>query len=250
MKTILYSLTISFCWIMIAIANRWVHMLGFSWLGAMILISWVVIGVLNAREKEVSKYSKVLIKMRLKERIFYYITIPIIFFLSVSGYVFFLSHEIMSYTIIVISSIVLYVYMRGIDSTYQRYFYITPFNRVLFTLMNMAVFYLFLSLVYAILPGNVFTGALSIFFVSFGLLFFDIIMRKIASWQAIVVAAISSLLMTFIVFLNGWLFIIVGVLYFFMIISYWQIYLSGARKIEYYLPPLMFIIMALLIVLL
>ena len=75
-------------------------------------------------------------------------------------------------------------------------------------------------------------------------------MRKIASWQAIVVAAISSLLMTFIVFLNGWLFIIVGVLYFFMIISYWQIYLSGARKIEYYLPPLMFIIMALFIILL
>ncbi len=255
LRALIYTSVLFILLQLISQASSLEYLLIYSGAGVLGFFVWISISILVRSKREVSKYSSVIIKMKFKERAFYYIAVPTLFYLSISAYLYFLSHMGLSQALIFISTVTLTTYLLSVESSYEKFFYLSATTHVIFSFMNIMIFFVLLSLIDIVLPEYIFVMTVVVVFAVFTLFYFDLLSRKLCGSKAILinmfVSTVFGAAFFFIAsYTAAWLFVISGTLLFFLVGSIWQIYLSGQRRLDQFLVPLMFIFMILSVILL
>lgn len=251
-KEVIYTVLMFIVWQMIANCENYFQFFGLLWLSVILFSSWVLSNIMIYKDKKVSPYSNALLKINIKSRLFSSIITPFIMIFAVSIYVFLIPHLIFIQAVILTAILIIFVYMIGVKNNYKKFFYVGPQARILYALINFFLFFIVLSIsIFFLQEDKLLRAGLLSFFVFFSYNI-DLIQRNIYEKRGFLITLLfSAITFLFIYFLNNiyssWLYIFVMSLVYFVHLSFWQIRLSGDKKLKSYFMPLIFALMLFLI---
>lgn len=220
--------------------------------GALVLFTWLVTAFVKYSARKVSKYSDVMIRVGIKARWYTYLFVPVVFYLSIALFVFSVKDDFLKQFAILVGLTMMYLLMIHIRSSYSKVYSVTRVTRIVFDLVN--VMFFFLVQTSMILLGFVERIEIALFA---GLLVFLILISNLRitgkssmagyGWALGAAALVGGLAM---LLNNLSLFSIpfVLTLAFYMIVSFWHLRLAGENKLDKYLQPILFTLMAIIIV--
>lgn len=253
-RELVYSILLFVVWEMAQVPEvlglTWAYVI-YSFLGLILIISWTITSYLQFSGKKVSKFSDVLIKIQLRERFFLYFVLPVLFYMLVTLYLFVNRNILLNQLIIVICTALYFVMFVHIRSSYEKVFSISRYTRVIFTLLDIVTFYLIVAI--TVLYGTTNDiRVLVVIFASALLLTHQLVIHKQKSLNSLLVLVFSVAFISVVsvLFINTsyLVFPVVMTLAFYLVISWWNVRLDGHKHYGEYLPPLLFSLMAFIIV--
>ncbi|MBD3329028.1 hypothetical protein GF357_00875 [Candidatus Dojkabacteria bacterium] len=223
-----------------------------SWIGLLLLLTWILISFITYSGKKVSRFSEVIIKMQLKARWYQYIFVPVIFYTAICGFIFFVNSVFLQQFVILLGCLCLFLLMVHVRSTYQKIYTVSRISRVVFDLVNIMLFYLVAMTLQV-------SGYISIYLI-IGILSLLSVMILVSSLGiahklsnlGIFLSILGGITIAVVGYLtrdlNIYTFPFIATLTFYAILSFWHIRLSGVKKLDQYIPPLLFLIMAIILV--
>lgn len=221
-------------------------------LGNLLILTWFARAFALYSGRKISQYSEVIQRISLKERFFTNIVLPILFYSSLLAYIYFNSGFTMDIVLIGISTILLLLLFINIKSSFRKIYTIEVQTKAIFDFICITTFFLLTSAIIR-LGINMWFVLPFIFLLSFSLFWSDIKIHRKEDISALIVCLLSSLIVTFTygVLINTNIFVLpaVSTLAFYLILSLWNVRFSGKMKLVEYLPPFMYSILALILIL-
>jgi len=219
--------------------------------GLMLLEIWFAVTFNQYSKKKVSKYSNVLMKISLKQRIFSYFVLPGIFYTSLLVFLYYNRNILLGHFVLGMCMILLLLLFLNVKSSMRRYYTIHIATKAVFDFICITTLYLLLNAFLRI--GFPLTEYLLISFISsFVLYIFVLKLHDRFGFLEILFAFVSSLFVSasMIPFWNRNIFMLpaVGALAFYLIISLWNIRFAGKVKLSDYLAPVLYVIFALALI--
>lgn len=217
-----------------------------------IMLAWSFFTYWNNRERKVSKLSSAIINIKMFERVTPYFITPLMLVASTYFYLFLNKNEILHQIVIIGGSLLLWGVMVHIRNSYNKYYSIDRWTRVLFKFADLFLFYVATASVFMYSMSEM---ARIIWIVSIAtfLLMHQLRLYGQDTTEAYVVYIVSMLFFTLgLIFTESLTLLIrpiILTILFYLIMSLWYTKLSGHRRIDEYLTPIMFALMALIIVL-
>ncbi len=226
--------------------------LGTSAIGTAIIASCLFHVYTIKGKKKVSKHSDVLMKVNLKERFFTHILLPFLFFFSVAFYLYFSTNIYMNQLVVITATTLFFYLFMHIKSSYEKAFYISKDTRVVYDLITITAFFLTTSVIVNFaLPFSV-AGWL-IFLTSFIALIYMLYLNNKFALDGVLIAVLSSafVVLTAYYFWGRNIFTTPAMIAtaFYTVVAIWHVRFSGSRSLEDYIPPLMYTLMILILVL-
>lgn len=221
-------------------------------IGYILINIWLINTYKLHAYRKISKYSEVLLKVNVLERLFSYVLLPLLFYFAIVVYILFSSSILLNQIVIVISLFLFFYLFLYVRTSYEKVYYINKMTRVVYDFISIAVFFLISSVVMKSGLGDIYVSIL-IFLISI-LSFVYVLLhhRKLEISSFLVSFASSAGIAGIIFLLGGFSFnaksAIVSILYY-LVVAVWNVRFGGARKFSDYIPPVMFAIMALILVL-
>jgi len=251
-KELVYTILIFVLWEISSFSDNAFHIYLFG-LGITLVLVWCITTLFKYSIRQISKYTETMVKLQIKQRWISYIFIPSIFFSSVSLYLFFVSNDFYKQFIILIGVVCLFILFTNIKSSYLKQYSIEKNTRVIFDLINIVF-------LFCVVSGMQYSGLFTYQTISLiaGLAVLLLLISALSISQqytatgfviALVFAIIVGLVAYFARLLNFFVYPFAVVLVFYMLLSFWHIRLSGERHFSGYLPPILFALMAIVIIL-
>lgn len=220
--------------------------------GLTILIIWFIRLFAANSQKKISKYSNVLMKISLKDRLFQYFLLPSIFYVALLFFLYYNRNTILGYIVLGVSMILLLVLFLNIKSSLKRYYSVHILTRTIFDFLCITILYLLLNAFLRIGVSLQLYTALS-FLSSLVLSIFVLKLHDRIGGFEVLTATISSVFIatSMLLFWNKNIFIIpaIGSLMFYLVISLWNIRFAGKTKFDDYLSPILYVIFAVTLIL-
>jgi len=221
-------------------------------LGVVVLEFWIVRIFRLYSQKKVSKYSDVVMKISLKRRFFQYFVLPFLFYVSLLFFLYFNRNEILGHLVLIISVGFLLVACINMKNSLQRHYSIALATRTIYDFICITALYLLLNS-YLRIGFSLGEFLLLSFVTSF--LFLISILRihnRLGLVEALV-AIVSSFLVCSSMYVawdsNVFVIPAVGALAFYLIASFWNLRFAGRTKLADYLYPLVYVLLALVVIL-
>jgi hypothetical protein len=227
----------------------------YYWMSLLILFTvfiWSIFTYLTYGNRKISKYSKVLLKIDLRERFFPYIVIPTVFVASLQLFLYLNKSQYLRQLILVAAIVYLFLLLMHIKNSYSKAYSVTKFTKVIFNFVDIFIFYLVVSSIFfmPLYPDqkvilSIATAAI--------LLMHQLRIHKQQTITAYVIWAISTVIIAMVLWLTMFLsFYIIPILVtiaFYAVVSIWNTRLAGHVKFSEYLIAILFALMALIVVL-
>lgn len=201
--------------------------------------------------KKVSKYSDVLMRINLKERLFTHVLLPFLFYTSVVSFLYFSANQYMNQLVVIGSSTLFFYLFLHIKSSYEKAFYISKTTKVVYDLITITTFFLVVSVIVNLGIPFAISGWL-IFLTSFVSLIYMLYLNNKFAFDGVTIAVLSSLLVTAVAYymwqMNIFVIPAVTATTFYAIVSIWHVRFSGSRSLDDYIPPLMYTLMILILI--
>ncbi len=221
-------------------------------LGNLLILTWFVRAFSLYSGRKISQYSEVIQRISIRERFFTNFILPIMFYSSLLAYLYFNTSFLMDLILIGISSILIFILFLNVKSSFKKVYSIESQTRAVFDFICIASFYMLLSVVVRL--GISIWISMSVIFLT-SLIFFwsDIKIHRKENLSGFVMSIISAMFVavTACIFFNTNIFILpaIGTLAFYLVLSLWNIRFSGKIKLIEYLPPFIYSILALILIL-
>lgn len=214
--------------------------------------AWSMFAYLSYGKRKISKHADTSIHLNVIDRIFPYFVMPILLVASAFGYLYLNKHPVLRQLIVTLSTFYLWAVLVHIKESYKQHHSVTGLTRVMFKFVDLLVFYLITSTLY-LLAVDVNQKIIGMIIVAAVLLMHQLRLYKQQHTKGYLIYVLSVIFMAII----GWLAIglsplvapLVITIGFYMIISLWYMKLSGYTRVEELLTPVLFALMALLVVL-
>ena len=221
-------------------------------LGNILILTWFTTAFVKYSGRRISQYSEVIQRISLKERFFTYFILPLLFYNSLLAYVYFNTSFTMDLVLIAISSILLFILFLNVKSSFKKVYSIEVHTRAVFDFLCIASMYMFLSVIVR-LGLSMWLSLLIIGISALIFLWSDIKIHRKESISAFIVSIVSTAFIIFVtgLFFNTNIFVVpaIGTLAFYLILSLWNVRFSGKLKFTDYLPPFIYTILALILIL-
>ena len=221
-------------------------------LGNLLILTWFIRAFSLYSGRKISQYSEVIQRISIRERFFTNFVLPILFYSSLLAYLYFNTSFLMDLMLIGISSILIFILFLNVKSSFKKVYSIESQTRAVFDFICIASFYMLLSVVIR-LGFSIWISMSSIFLISLIFFWSDIKIHRKESTSGFVISTISAIFvaMTACIFFNTNIFILpaIGTLAFYLVLSLWNIRFSGKIKLIEYLPPFIYSILALILIL-
>ena len=221
-------------------------------LGNILILTWFTTAFVRYSGRRISQYSEVIQRISLKERFFTYFILPLLFYNSLLAYVYFNTSFTMDLVLIAISSILLFILFLNVKSSFKKVYSIEVHTRAVFDFLCIASMYMFLSVIVR-LGLSMWLSLLIIGISALIFLWSDIKIHRKESISAFIVSIVSTAFIIFVtgLFFNTNIFVVpaIGTLAFYLILSLWNVRFSGKLKFTDYLPPFIYTILALILIL-
>lgn len=220
--------------------------------GVLLIGSWLIHTYNLFSKKKVSKSSDVLLKISMKERLFTHILLPFISYLSICSFLFFSHNEFLNQVVIVISVILFFYLFLHIRTSYEKVFYIEKKTRLVYDFITISTFYLATSTIAHLgLLVPIAIGLVTLFsFVAFiYMLYLNNKLELDGFFIALIATVIIYVVATLIWGSNIFTAPAIIATVFYTIVSLWHVRFSGSRNIDDYIPPIMYTLMTLILVL-
>jgi len=221
-------------------------------IGILLILTWSIRAFSLYSGRKISQYSEVIQRISIKERFFTNFVLPVIFYISLLFYIYYNTSFLMDMILIAISLLLLLILFINVKSSFKKVYSIEGQTRAVFDFICIASFYMILSVVIR-LAFSIWLTVLLISIISLIFLWSDIKIHRKESLSSLIISLISSLFiaMTSCIFLNTNIFVVpaVGTLAFYLILSLWNIRFLGKLKLVEYLPPFIYSILALILIL-
>jgi len=221
-------------------------------LGNLLILTWFIRAFTLYSGRRISQYSEVIQRISLKDRFFTNLLLPVLFYSSLLLYIYFNTLFLMDLVLIGISTMLLFILFLNIKSSFKKVYTIQSQTRAVFDFICITSFYMLLSVVIR-LGISIWFSLAMIFLISLIFFWSDIKIHRKEGLPALVMSLISSF---FVAISSGLslgtnIFIVpaVGTLAFYLILSLWNIRFSGKIKFIEYLPPFVYSILALILIL-
>lgn len=247
---IIYFLTEFFQYSVLNTSNYILIVIGF--LGLLTLETWFVMTYSLYSKKKISKYSDVVMKISLKKRFFSYFVLPAIFYISILFFLFFNRNIVLGNTILIVCMILILMLFLNVKGSLNKYYSLEIFTRAVFDFICITILYLVLNSLLRIGFSLLEYSILS--FISSLILFIFILkLHNKFGLPEVIISIISSILVvvSMILFWDSNVFVIpaIGALMFYLIVSLWNIRFSGKVKLSEYFVPIVYSILALILIL-
>lgn len=202
--------------------------------------------------KKISQYSDVLIRVNLWERLFSYVFLPLLFYTSVVSFLLFSPSKIINQLVIVVSISLFFYLFLFVRTSYERMYSVNRKTRVATDFISIVVFFIATTVLNRVISVNAYLF-IAVFFLSVFSLIYILYHHNKFDIQSAILAFISALAISSVtlwVNLQGIYAIpsLLSILYY-LVISLWNVRFSGSRHFSDYIPPLMFSVMAIILVL-
>jgi hypothetical protein len=221
-------------------------------LGFLLLLSWLFHTYNQHGSRKVSSSSDVLMRINLKERLFTHIFLPILFYSSLGAF-FFFSHNLYLNQIIVVVSVMMFFYLfLNIRTSYEKVFYVKKNTRVVYDFITITVFYLATSLVAHLRFPEIMSVAL-IALLSFLAFIYMLYLNNKLELDGLLVAVLATGVVSLVAFYiwgtNVFTTPAIISTVFYTVVALWHVRFSGSRSLDDYIPPVMYTLMTLILIL-
>ncbi len=227
--------------------------IGFVWLGLIVLITWIILSFIYYSGKKVSKHSEVIMKLQIKNRWYQYIFIPIFLYLTYTAFIYFVRHPVLKQSLILIGTVLIFILLVHIRTTYQRIHTVSSNSKIVFDMINVIIFYIISEIISKL--GYLNSNLIIPIFIIFPslILISNLQIRKRISKKGLLIALLSGISIGIASFFfkdfKPHIFSFLITLCFYLILSFWYIRLSGERELDKYIPPILFTLMSMILVL-
>lgn len=251
-KELINTIVLFVCLELLTVSVSFNQFLVFALLGLVSLIIWAISSFITNSAKKVSKYSDEIIKIQFKMRWYQYFVVPILFYLSLVVYIFFVHQDFMRQVIILLGCFANFVLFVHTKLTYEKVFTFSRISKVAFDLINVIFFFIMSNILVVSGYFSFFAILLILSVFCLAIFIFNMQLSYQFSGKGLVIAIIFTLVL-FVsgIYLEVFLFsrfAFLMTLIFYLLISFWHIRMSGERKIDKYLSPLLFALMALILI--
>lgn len=251
-RELLYTIILFVIFEILTLVMSIPYFLAVSWIGMLLLLTWVLISFVAYSGKKVSRFSEVIIKMQLKTRWYQYIFVPVVFYISLCGFIFFVSSAFLQQFIILLGCLCLFLLMLHIRSTYQKIYTVSRMSRVVFDLVNIMFFYVLVMTLRVSGYVDIYLIIVISAVLAFLILTSSLAISHKMSTKGLIMSAFGGVIIGIAGYLtksqNIYAFPFIATLTFYAVLSFWYIRLSGVKKLDQYIPPLLFLIMSLILV--
>ena len=221
-------------------------------LGNLLILTWFIRAFALYSGRKISQYSEVIQRISLKERFFTCFVLPILFYSSLLLFIYFNTSFLMDIVLIVIASILLLVLFLNVKSSFKKIYSIEKQTRAIFDFICIASSYMLLSVV--IRFGQSMLISLPIIaLISIILFWSNIKIHRKEGLSSFTISFLSSIFVAIVcgIFFDTNIFVVpaVGTLAFYLILSIWNIRFAGKIKLLDYLPPFIYSVIALILIL-
>lgn len=223
----------------------------FCFIGLLLVVTWIFTSYFKYSYKRVSKDSNVLIKARQRDRLLINFVIPVLLYLLVCYFLYVSANVVVTQLVIIMCTMLFFIMFVNIKNSYIKVFSIERDTRTILTFIDIIVFYLIVTLL--VYFGDSFAvRVLGVSAAAFIFLGHQLLINRQQSWTGFAVLLVSTIFMGVVayMFMSGgsYVFPLVMSIMFYLVVSIWNVKLSGTTKLSDYLPPLLFALMAFIIV--
>jgi hypothetical protein len=240
MAVMAYQLMIPYLFMYIAVIGLW------------FMLAWSFFTFWSNRNRKVSKYSSAVINIKMFERVTPYFITPLMLTGATFFYIFLNKNRLLEQLVIIGAVFLLWAVMAHIRNSYQKQYSIDRWTRVLFKFADLFLFYIGTASVF-MYSFNEVTRIVIVVAIAAFLLMHQLRLYEQNSNSAYYVYIFSMVAFTAGLILTETFTLlirpIVITIFFYLIMSLWYLKLSGHRRVDEYLTPFMFALMALIIVL-
>lgn len=220
-------------------------------LNVLILETWFVKTFFLYSGRKISQYSEVIQRISFKDRLFDYFILPAIFLSTFIFYLYFNKDLTMSYWMTFLAMVILLILFVNVKSSMRKIYKLDMLTKGIFNLVCIFTFYLSINVFLR------FDIAISIKLLIVGVLAFlmfasELQLHDRISLFSILVSMLSAIFvaLTTAIFISQSIFVAtaIGTVAFYMIISLWNVRFSGKYKFADYLPPLIYGVIALILI--
>lgn len=221
-------------------------------LGNLLILTWFIRSFTLYSGRKISQYSEVIQRISLKERFFTCFVLPILFYSSLLLFIYYNTLFLMDVVLIVIATFLLLVLFLNVKSSFKKIYSIEKQTRAIFDFICIASFYMLLSVVIR-LGQSIYISLPLIALISMISFWSDIKIHRKEGLPSFLICTLSSIFVAITsgIFFNTNIFVIpaVGTLAFYLILSIWNIRFAGKIKFLDYIPPFIYSILALILIL-
>jgi hypothetical protein len=223
-----------------------------SLVGYALVNLWLITTYKLNAGKKVSQYSDVLIRVNLWERLFSYVFLPLLFYTSVVSFLLFSPSRIINQLVIVVSISLFFYLFLFVRTSYERMYSVNRKTRVATDFISIVVFFIATTVLNRVIRTDAYLFV-AVFFLSVFSLIYILYHHNKFDIHSAILAFLSSLAISSVVLwvnLQGIYAIpsLLSILYY-LVISLWNVRFTGSRSFSDYIPPLMFSVMAIILVL-
>jgi hypothetical protein len=253
-REFVYAVLIFIVWEMAQVPEvlgiGWVYSI-FAFLGALLVVTWVITSYFHFSHKKVSEKSKVLIKVKMKERFLINFILPLLFYGLVTYYLYISTSVVLKQFIIIVSSFIFFIVFIHIRSSYMKIFTLARDTKVILNFVDIILFYLVVTLI-AMYGGTDWVRVIGVAAAAFVFLGHQLLLHKQRSIMAYAVLAVSTLAVAIFAYIfleqGSYTYPLLLSIVFYTIVSIWNVRLGGTHTVSDYLPPILFALMAYVIV--
>ncbi|MCK9368687.1 hypothetical protein M0R04_01795 [Candidatus Dojkabacteria bacterium] len=221
-------------------------------IGYLLINAWLISTYKLHGAKKVSKYSDALLKVKLWDRLFSYVLLPLLFYSAVVVFLLFSSSLYLNQIVIVVSLFLFFYLFLYVRTSYEKIYSVNKVTRVVYDFISIVVFFLLSEVILRIGLSPIISALLLLAISLMSFLYILYHHNKIEAKTAIT-AVFSSMIIAIICIwtfgLNSISLSAVLSILFYLTIALWNVRFGGSRKISDYIPPLMFSLMALILIL-
>ncbi len=220
-------------------------------LGLLLLFSWFIAIYFLYANKKVKRHGEVLIRVRFTEKLFNFFILPSLFYVVVVFTTFFVKSFYLNFSILVSFAFILFVLLVHIRASYEKVHYVSSVTKIVYDAVLIMIFFLSMFVVTSLgfldLEMTYFSAIIAAV-----LLLYKLIIDKQLCRNGIILIFISIVFLFVVSYtVMGFnLFVITAVttLSFYLVVSVWTIRLAGYTKWGDYFNPIIYTIMALILI--
>jgi hypothetical protein len=231
--------------------NLW-YFLAIAIVGYVLINMWLFSTYKLSSIKKASKYSDVILRVNLWERLFSYVFLPLVFYTSVVTFILFSTSNMLTQIVIVVSVALFFYLFLFVRTSYEKVYSMNRMTRVASDFVSIVVYFLLLTVINRVVVDISYFSLILFFLTLFCFVYVLYHHNKFENSSAIL-AIFSSLAITVthLAIENRGIYytpLLLSILYY-LVISLWNVRFSGSRALGDYMPPLMFAIMAIILLL-
>jgi hypothetical protein len=220
-------------------------------LGLLLLFSWFIAIYFLYANKKVKRHGEVLIRVRFTEKLFNFFILPSLFYIVVVCTSFFVKSFYLNFSILISFAFILFIILIHIRSSYEKVHYVSSVTRVVYDAVLIMIFFLSMFVITSLGFLDLERAYFSVVIAAV-LLLYKLIIDKQLCRNGIILIVVSALFLFLVSYtVMGFnLFVITAVttLSFYLVVSIWTIRLAGYTKWGDYFNPIIYTIMALILI--